>query len=171
MKMIAKTSHMPKEKEFTKGTCGAQETKRAKVTVKESREITIGELYEKFETELKPRFTTHTFNIGHQYRTLRSLKELMSANEVTVHIDFSENYTCRYLEEIQSVHFGGSHRQASLHTGVCYTIKGTTSFCSISDCTRHDPAGIWAHLQPVLCGIHGTMKIHQVRCRTMRSLH
>ena len=55
-----------KEKEFTKGTGGAQETKRAKVTVKESREITIGELYEKFETELKPRFTTHTFNIGHQ---------------------------------------------------------------------------------------------------------
>ena len=64
------------EKEFTKGTGGAQETKRAKVTVKESGEITIGELYEKFETELKPRFTTHTFNIGHQYRTLRSLKEL-----------------------------------------------------------------------------------------------
>ena len=86
-----------KEKEFTKGTGGAQETKRAKVTVKESREITIGELYEKFETELKPRFTTHTFNIGHQYRTLRSLKELMSADEVTVHIDFSENYTCRSL--------------------------------------------------------------------------
>ena len=124
--------------------------------MKESREITIGELYLKFETHLKPRFTTHTFNIGHQYRTLRSLKEQMSADEVTVHVDFSENYTCRYGEEIQSVHFGGSHRQASLHTGVYYTTKGTQSFCSISDCTRHDPAGIWAHLQPVLRDIRAS---------------
>ena len=112
-----------KEKEFTKRSEGEQETRKAKVTVKESREITIGELYLKFETDLKPRFTTHTFNIGHQYRTLRSLKEQMSADEVAVHVDFSENYTCRYGAEIQSVHFGGSHRQASLHTGVYYTTK------------------------------------------------
>ena len=145
-----------KEKEFTKRSEGEQETRKAKVTVKESREITIGELYLKFETDLKPRFTTHTFNIGHQYRTLRSLKEQMSADEVTVHVDFSENYTCRYGAEIQSVHFGGSHRQASLHTGVYYTTKGTKSFCSISDCTRHDPAGIWAHLQPVLRDIRAS---------------
>ena len=105
---------------------------------------------------MKPRFTTHTFNIGHQNRTLRSLKELMSADEVTVHIDFSENYTCLYGEEIQSVHFGGSHRQAYLHTGVYYTTEGTKSFCSISDCTRHYPAGIWAHLQPVLRDIQAS---------------
>ena len=89
----------------------------------------------------------------------------MSADEVTVHIDFSENYICRY-SEIQSVHFGGSHRQTSLHTGVYYTTKGTTSFCSTSDCTRHDPAGIWAHLQPVLRGIRAadanTTTIHFV---------
>ena len=145
-----------KEKEFTKRSEGEQETRKAKVTVKESREITIGELYLKFETDLKPRFTTHTFNIGHQYRTLRSLKEQMSADEVTVHVDFSENYTCLYGAEIQSVHFGGSHRQASLHTGVYYTTKGTKSFCSISDSTRHDPAGIWAHLQPVLRDIRAS---------------
>ena len=50
------------EKEFTKRSGGAQETRQVKVTVKESREITIGELYLKFEMELKPRFTTHTFN-------------------------------------------------------------------------------------------------------------
>ena len=74
--LVCDKASKTKEKEFTKGAGGAQETKRAKVTVKDSREITIGELYEKFETELKPRFTTHTFNIGHQYRTLRSLKEL-----------------------------------------------------------------------------------------------
>ena len=95
-----------KEKELTKIAEGAQETRLVKVTVKESREITIGELYQKSETQFKPRFTTHTFNIGHQYRALRSLIELMSPDEDT----------CRCGEEIQSVHFGGSHRQASLHT-------------------------------------------------------
>ena len=97
---------MTKEKEFSKRAEGAQETRLVKITVKESREITIGELYHKFETEFKPRFTTHTFNIGHQYHALHSLKELMSADEDT----------CRCGEEIQSVHFGGSRRQASLHT-------------------------------------------------------
>ena len=60
--------------------------------------------------ELTPRFTTYKFNIGHQYRALRSVKELlMAADEITVHLEFSENYTCRYGEEIQTVHFGGSH--------------------------------------------------------------
>lgn len=39
-----------------------------------------------------------------------------------------------------------------LHTGVLYVCEPPEpiSFCSISDCTRHDPAAIWAHLDPVL---------------------
>ena len=131
---------------------GEPTTKRVKVTVKESRTTTLSDLHEKFEIELKPRFTTHVYNIHHQYRTLRALKEQLPADEVVIHIDFSENYTCRYGEEVQSVHFGASHKQATLHTGLYYKSNPTnvTSFCSISDCNRHDPSGIWAHLQPVL---------------------
>ena len=74
-----------------------------------------------------------------------------------IHIDFSENYTCKFSSETQSVHFGASRQQASMHTGVIYTNhtdengkQQVTSFCSISDDTRHGPSAIWAHITPVL---------------------
>lgn len=66
--------------------------------------------------------------------------------------NFRENYTCKYSQEIQSVHFGGSHQQATLHTGVLYTAadQWPVTFCSISPSRRHDPPAIWAHLSLVL---------------------
>ncbi|WAR03051.1 hypothetical protein MAR_009609 [Mya arenaria] len=44
----------------------------------------------------------------------------MSHEEIMVHIDFSENYNTKYANEIQSVHFGASKQQISLHTGIAY---------------------------------------------------
>ncbi|KAL4713895.1 hypothetical protein ACJJTC_015549 [Scirpophaga incertulas] len=38
-----------------------------------------------------------------------------------LHIDFSENYGCKYGSEIQSAHFGGSKEQLSLHTCLYYS--------------------------------------------------
>lgn len=67
-----------------------------------------------------------------------------------IHIDFSENYNCKYGSEIQSMRFGSSKQQISLHTGVAYTREITLLFCSVSDCLQHGPSGIWAHLHPVL---------------------
>ena len=106
-----------KEKKCVQGEEGKQ---HVKVTVKETRNSTLADLHDKLETELKPRFTTHIFNISHQYKTLRSLRENLQDDEVIVHIDFSEYYTCKYGEGIQSVHFGGSHQQA------CYIQVYTT---------------------------------------------
>nr|CAI5865629.1 unnamed protein product [Callosobruchus analis] len=37
---------------------------------------------------------------------------------ILVHIDFSENYVCKYSCEVQSAHFGGSKPQITLHTAV-----------------------------------------------------
>lgn len=75
-----------------------------------------------------------------------------------LHIDFSENYLLLKLIIIQSVHFGGSHQQATLHTGVLYTAEDQSplAFCSISPSRRHDPTAIWAHLDPVLGMIRQT---------------
>lgn len=42
----------------------------------------------------------------------------MTENEIIIHIDFSENYCCKYDKEIQSVHFGPSQTHVTLHTGV-----------------------------------------------------
>nr|CAH7735787.1 unnamed protein product [Callosobruchus chinensis] len=68
-------------------------------------------------------------------------------------MDFSQNYECKYSEEIQSAHFGGSKSQITLHTVVWYYQSDgeiqANSFCSLSDNLRHDPASILAHLNPL----------------------
>ena len=108
--------------------------------------------------ENKSEFVKHCYRIYHQYDFIRDLKENLSTSECILHIDFSENYECKYAREAQSVHFGASKQQVSMHTGVLYTANTgdsskaleCTSFCTLSDNTRHDPSAIWAHLQPIL---------------------
>lgn len=100
-------------------------------------------------------FLKHNLNITVQYEVMKQLKQNLKDNEILVHIDFSENYCLKYNQEIQSFHFGGSREQVSLHTGVLYykNIQGTfqtKSFCTISDCLKHDAGAIWAHLCPIL---------------------
>lgn len=63
---------------------------------------------------------------------------------------------CKYAQEIQSVHFGGSHQQITLHTGVVY-LKPTNSeeleaisFCSLSESLQHDAPAIGAHIEKIL---------------------
>ncbi|XP_061598342.1 uncharacterized protein LOC133461445 [Cololabis saira] len=129
-------------------------TKDEKVsTVTVKREITKTE--QDLNTEFQERlllFRRHVFNIKWQFNAYRELRTSLKNSECLVHIDFSENYSCKYSQEIQSVHFGGSHQQASLHTGVLYTAgeQAPHTFCSISPSRRHDPVAIWAHLDPVL---------------------
>jgi len=48
------------------------------------------------------------------------MKAKLLQNEAIMIIDFSENYLCKYSSETQSVHFGVSRQQVSLHTGVLY---------------------------------------------------
>ncbi|KAI8423498.1 hypothetical protein MSG28_012611 [Choristoneura fumiferana] len=62
----------------------------------------------------------HVATITHQYQMVADLKRKLTQNEVLIHIDFSENYCCKYNEEIQAVHFGGARQQVTLHTGVLY---------------------------------------------------
>lgn len=78
-------------------------------------------------------------------------------------IDFSQNYICKYDNEIQSAHFGASTKQISLHTGAFYYRDKLTgkivcnSFCTLSECLRHDAAAVWAHLEPILKLITNTV--------------
>ena len=84
----------------------------------------------------------------------RDLKSSLKENEVHVllHIDLAENYLSKMSKEIQSMHFGASKSQITLHTGVYYVKQQSnpTSFCTVSDSVNHSPAGIWAYLGPVL---------------------
>ena len=58
----------------------------------------------------------------------------MHASEHVIHIDFSENYTGKHSSEIQSVHFGESHQQVKLHTGVLCVgeLDEPITFCTFS---------------------------------------
>lgn len=130
---------------------GEESGKRSTITVKKIVMTTEDALANEFHDMLF-RFRRHIFNIRWQCKTYRQLRENLKKNECLLHVDFSENYSCKYSQEIQSVHFGGSHQQARLHAGVLYTAAedSPVSFCSISPSKQHDPPAIWAHLSPVL---------------------
>lgn len=85
-----------------------------------------------------------------QINVCQNIVKSLDETSCLVHCDFSENFACGYSKEIQSAHYGGSHQQASLHTGILYTKGEVTPFCSISDSLEHGPAGIWCHLEPNL---------------------
>lgn len=124
-----------------------------KITSKNRKYIKVKDLIKKVETEI-PEFFKHVFRASHQIRTIKEIKNSLKPNETSIYCDFSENYTLKYSEEVQSVHFGGSQQQLSLHTGAFYYNENGDikhqSFGTLSKNTRHDPVGIWAHLTPVL---------------------
>jgi len=89
--------------------------------------LSLYALVEKFHTMLSE-IRKHIFNIRDH-----------------LHIDFAENYLCQYSREIQSVHFGGSHKQTTLpHTGVLYEGQHEPQpLCTVSDSRMHDSVAIW----------------------------
>lgn len=94
---------------------------------------------------------THLFNIEHQQATCSSYRNTLQEDDLWQHVNFSENWQVKRLYEVQSAHFGASHSQITIHTGVAYSSgKDPVSFCSISDDQDHSPRAIWKHLVPVL---------------------
>ena len=47
--------------------------------------------------EVQGAFSNHVYNIRHQIRAYRNLKNNLKQHEVVIHVDFSENYSCRYF--------------------------------------------------------------------------
>lgn len=124
-------------------------------TLKQVIECKKRDLVVAFEDSLK-KFLKHTANMKHQFYVLDNLKKNLSSHEILIHVDFSENFNCKYASEIQAAHFGGSKPQVSLHTVVAYILSKETqevqplSFCTLSENLRHDPPAICAHLHPVI---------------------
>ena len=123
--------------------------KECRVTVKDQVQLSMFELIQRFE-DMLARIKKHVFNIRHQFLSYRDVRKNLTECECLIHIDFAENYNCKYNKEIQSVHFGGSHKQVTLHTGVLYVGQNDpVSFCTLSDSRQHDPIAIWRYLEPV----------------------
>ncbi|KAJ2949525.1 hypothetical protein O0L34_g15446 [Tuta absoluta] len=128
--------------------------KKAFKHVKSVKAGTVEELMNIFNKELKE-LKKHIYNMKMQFNNFRQAVDNLQVTEAVIVVDFSENYSCKLHEEIQSHHFGGSRQQVSLHTVVVY-LKGddndkkVESFCTVSANTNHQPAAIWAHLDPIL---------------------
>ena len=124
-----------------------------KVTAKEKVACTTDEMFSFLVKEL-PGFKEHEYRMNHQENIRTEMKASLLSNEGIMVIDFSENYSCKYSAETQSVHFGASRQQVTMHTGVLYFMSGDgalgcRSFCSVSESLRHDASAIWAHLKPI----------------------
>ncbi|XP_060762316.1 uncharacterized protein LOC132871810 isoform X2 [Neoarius graeffei] len=76
-----------------------EDEKTVKITVKENLHTSQENLVEMFHSLLH-RFRRHLFNIKQQYAHCRELKRHMPMDECLIHIDFSENFTCRYGAEV-----------------------------------------------------------------------
>ncbi|CAB3222809.1 unnamed protein product [Arctia plantaginis] len=106
--------------------------------------------------DILPKFLQHKQSWNHQSKTMSYLRKQLKDGEVLIHMDFSENYVCKYNQVIQSVHFGASHQQITLHTVVAYHKSASTgdivakSFCSLSESLRHDACAVFAHLKGIM---------------------
>lgn len=127
-----------------------KEIKTTKITTKQSIKVKISALLLNLKKSFEV-FIIHIRDLKHQYQIFKLLR-LVEKDSLNIHIDFSENYACKYGAEPQSLHFGGSRRQLTLHTGVAYSSEQTKpiSFCTVSESLRHDAKAVAAHLSPIL---------------------
>ncbi|KAK0138386.1 ATP-dependent DNA helicase PIF1 [Merluccius polli] len=122
---------------ITKTEEGKTYTNFAKVTQSGKTADLLALLNKKLDSLAK-----HQFNWIHQVKALREKKETLKDDEICIHVDFSENYSCKLNTEIQSFHFGGSRKQATIHTCVVYTASTSYSYATISASLRHDERAI-----------------------------
>ncbi len=52
------------------------------------------------------KFKHLAFDIRQQYRHCEEVKRNMAENKCIIHFDSSGNYMCKYVSEIQAMHFG-----------------------------------------------------------------
>lgn len=122
------------------------------VASKDTFQCSIGQLVRKYEEVQKP-FMSHVINVQHQYKAARYVKHQLTEKDLFLHIDFSQNFQCEFAAEPQSVHFGASRHQVTIHTGVIYSIYSKDlkeGFATLSPSLSHNAQAIIAHLRPIL---------------------
>jgi hypothetical protein len=163
--------------EYTEIDNGELVTKTAKKQKKKESTGTVKELLNLLMRQL-PKYLKHVFYMTHQFKTMKDKRTTLMSEELYIWVDWAENWTTKLCRETQSVHFGGSREQFSLHTAVCYSEQATESFCTVSICRQHGPPEIMAHLKSLVSAkmeqasvkhIHfqSDSPLTQYRCRAM----
>lgn len=107
---------------------------------------------EDFKKDLED-FRNHTQRVKKQYAELRNLKQNLPLNEAMIQMDFSENFTCRSLEEIQSAYW--NQTSVTIHPAVIYfrDKEGEVqhkSVVTISDEGSHSASTVCAFLDDLM---------------------
>ena len=69
-------------------------------------------------TETYKEFAKHIYNVKQQYKGVREMKEKLPPNHYLIQMDFSENYACQSVEEVQSAYWNAT--SVTLHPTVIY---------------------------------------------------
>ena len=102
---------------------------------------TVEDLVKELLEELEP-YALHLFTAKWQYEQFLLVSENPPKDWVIMCMDFAENFTCAFQDEIQSAHW--NHAQATLHPIVCYYCcpkcekSMHESLVFISDDLKHD---------------------------------
>jgi hypothetical protein len=124
-------------------------TRKVKRTVKTEKFGTKHEVMTILKQQL-PNYMRHVYYMNHQYKVLSEMRSSLSQDQICCWVDWGENYVTKMAKEIQSVHFGASRQQLSLHSSVGYSHDDKGCFCTLSECRDHGPPEIMAHLIPVV---------------------
>lgn len=124
---------------------------QTRITLKKPMKASLESIAEDFQNDLCERAARHIITYQHQTNVLYDLKSKLGENEMIIHMDWSENYSCKYSTETQKMHFGASRQQVSIHDGVVYVgNQRPRSFATISNSPRHDAVAVWTHIRPVI---------------------
>lgn len=90
--------------------------------IKETQTGTFAELLNIFNQKLDS-LAKHHYNWLQKAKECRALKESLREDEIALHVDFSENFSCKLNSELQAFHFGESRKQATVHTCGLYSSR------------------------------------------------
>lgn len=132
---------------------------KVKITLKRTYPFTYVELVTKFEN-VQDSFLLHNMNIKNQFNAIKKLKLTLTSKDLLTHIDFAENYVCKYDNKVQSIHF---HVNKSLLTGIAYSSGLKEALCTVTLELDHSAFAVLAHLTPVLQHyLHKNQKIENL---------
>jgi len=122
------------------------------------------ELVDMFNAEIKV-LKKHIFVKREQNKFYNNVKDNLEENEVLIHVDYSENYSNKDQQEIQSAYFG--HDTFSLFTACCYFRgdNGETVSKNItvtSNATDHSRIAAHTCIMKVIEELSKTVKITKI---------
>lgn len=126
------------------------ENKFKKMMVVET-EVTLQEFENLVEHEVAE-FCEHVNRLREQYKQLKINKDTLADKEAIVQMDFSENYSCRALDEVQTAYW--SLTAVTLHPVVIYykedNVLKHKSLVIVSDTLVHSAATVHAFIDAIV---------------------